>query len=415
MTDEGGLHLLVSPSKRNPEAGTKLWQVRYHLHGKRSLYSAGSYPLVTLARAREIALEVRATTRQGKNPVQAKKANLLKAKTENETTFRKVAARWIANKRAGWKPKTSTAIEGRLRNHVFPVFGDLPVSDITTSMLIGWIEKLDATMPGTAKLALADVGGVFRRARIEGAIHADPSEPLSDVVQARRITPRPAVAKIERARELLAIIEATRTNPMILLASRFLVLTSVRSMECLGARMSEMSGLDGPNPLWTIPAERMKGHKDKGRAHTVALSRQAVEVIRAARLVSTGDAIFTISKRHATSVGQSTLQELYERAGIKKPFVQPEIVPHGWRSTFSTIMNEAHPNDRQIIDLMLAHSRGGEVSAIEGVYNRAEHIERRRALHQAWAEMVLQGAPTALGLVVPGAGPSVVAMAQAAA
>jgi len=67
-------------------------------------------------------------------------------------------------------------------------------------------------------------------------------------------------------------------------------------------------------------------------------------------------------------------------------------VPHGWRSTFSTIMNEraereGRPGDRQVIDLMLAHKPPG----VEGIYNRAAYMPRRREIAREWADLLLKG------------------------
>lgn len=57
-------------------------------------------------------------------------------------------------------------------------------------------------------------------------------------------------------------------------------------------------------------------------------------------------------------------------------------VPHGFRAAFSTIMNEwaernGDPHDRKVIDLMLAHVSKDKV---EGAYNRAAYMPRRREL-----------------------------------
>lgn len=70
-------------------------------------------------------------------------------------------------------------------------------------------------------------------------------------------------------------------------------------------------------------------------------------------------------------------------------------VPHGWRSSFSTIMNEwaimsGGPRDGLIIDLMLAHIPIG-LSASELRYMRAAFLDRRRALATIWARMLLDG------------------------
>ena len=71
-------------------------------------------------------------------------------------------------------------------------------------------------------------------------------------------------------------------------------------------------------------------------------------------------------------------------------------VPHGWRSTFSYVMNELHPADKPIIDLMLSHMPDNKV---EAAYNRARHLARRRELAQFWADLILEGAKPASELV----------------
>jgi hypothetical protein len=49
-----------------------------------------------------------------------------------------------------------------------------------------------------------------------------------------------------------------------------------------------------------------------------------------------------------------------------------------------------------VIDLMLAYVSKDKV---EGAYNRAAHLPRRRELAQLWADMVLEGAKPAGELV----------------
>jgi integrase len=71
-------------------------------------------------------------------------------------------------------------------------------------------------------------------------------------------------------------------------------------------------------------------------------------------------------------------------------------VPHGWRSTFSTAINERYRADKDIIDLMLAHISKDKV---EGAYNRELHLDRRRELAQVWANLILEGARPAADLL----------------
>jgi len=61
-------------------------------------------------------------------------------------------------------------------------------------------------------------------------------------------------------------------------------------------------------------------------------------------------------------------------------------VPHGWRSSFSTILNEQLGEEwRSAIDRALAHSPKDKV---EAAYNRAQLLDRRRALLERWAALL---------------------------
>jgi len=76
-------------------------------------------------------------------------------------------------------------------------------------------------------------------------------------------------------------------------------------------------------------------------------------------------------------------------------------VPHGFRAAFSTIMNEwpernGDPHDRKVIDLMLAHVPKDKV---EGAYNRAAYMPRRRELAEIWAKLLSEGLPDAVTLI----------------
>jgi integrase len=177
-----------------------------------------------------------------------------------------------------------------------------------------------------------------------------------------------------------------------------LALTAVRPNEVKKAEWSEIEELDGPEPLWRIPAARMKGDADRkadeGGDHLVPLSPMAVRVIKALLPLTGGYKLMFPSDRHVhRPISENTLRALLIRAGYYQ-----RHVPHGFRAAFSTIMNgwaqeHGKPGDRAVIDLMLAHVPKDKV---EGAYNRAAHMPRRRALAEQWATMIGEG------MVVPG-------------
>ena len=122
------------------------------------------------------------------------------------------------------------------------------------------------------------------------------------------------------------------------------------------------------------------------------LSRQAVAVLDAVhRLTGRGPLVFPNSRHAHKPMSENAIGYLLNRAGY-----HARHVPHGWRATFSTVMNERHRADRAVIDQMLAHS---PKDRIEAAYNRAAHMERRRELAQEWADLLLDGAREAAELI----------------
>lgn len=207
---------------------------------------------------------------------------------------------------------------------------------------------------------------------------------------------QPAITHLSDAREILAKVEATPAHPVTKLAMRLLALTVVRPGTLATTPWTEFANLDPEAPTWQVPAARMKlrAHlkNDESRDHIVPLSRQASETIEAIRvLTGRGPYVVPNGRTAQKPMSENALGYLLNRAGYHH-----RHVPHGWRSTFSTVMNERFPADRPVIDLMLAHVPKDKV---ESAYNRAAHLERRLALAQLWADLIMEGRPAARDLL----------------
>jgi integrase len=154
------------------------------------------------------------------------------------------------------------------------------------------------------------------------------------------------------------------------------------------AERQEFEDLQGVAPLWRIPAAKMKltveRKSDSRFDFLVPLAPAAVAVVVAAMDKSGHERFLFPGATGAKPISDSTLSQLYLDAGHRG-----RHVPHGWRATFSTIMNERAAEqerwgDREIIDLMLAHVKGD----VEAVYNRAAYMPRRRQLAEEWAGLL---------------------------
>lgn len=374
MFDSNGLFLLVTP------AGGKLWRFRYKIGGKEKLLSIGPYPEVTLAAARDARDEARAGLRAGRDPSLVRKQ--LRAQAANEDRkFEKVARDWHTLNKSRWTERHTADVMISLEQMVFPLLGNVDVAEITPPMVLDVIRRIEARPAlETARRVRQRMSAIFLFAMGLGLATTDPAAVIQKAMAPMTKGRQPALVTLEEAREALAACEAIPAHPVTRLAMRFLALTHVRPGEVHGTRWTEFEGLEGDEPLWLIPAARMKMKE----AHKVPLSRQAVEVIEVLReLTGRMPFVFPNGRNAHKPMSENALGYLLNRAGYHQ-----RHVPHGWRATFSSIMNERFPADRAVIDLMLAHAPKDKV---EAAYNRAKHLKRRRELSQIWADLLLEG------------------------
>ncbi len=342
LTDAGGLFLWVTP------AGGKIWRLRYEYQRKEKLISLGPYPEIPLGQARELRDEAKAQLRGGKDPSAQRKLDRVKTATATATTFEGVARDWHALLRPTWTERHADDVIKSLERAAFPVLGALPIGEIEPPVVVGVLRAVEAGgAPETARRLRQRISAVFAYAIAHGLAKHDPAHLARGVLAPMKKGRQPAITQLEPLREMLRAAEAIPAHPVTRLALRFLALTAVRPGELRGARWDEIVGLDGASPLWEIPAERMKMKV----AHAVPLSRQAVAVIEATRPFTARHPLVFPNSRHAHHpLSENALGYLLNRAGY-----HGHHVPHGFRASFSSVMNEAFRADRQIIDLMLAH------------------------------------------------------------
>lgn len=376
LYDERGLFLFVAPS------GLRSWRLRYRIEGREKLLCLGQWPDVQLLAARERAEEARALIAQGVDPaLQSRRAASVPI-----CTFEALARAWHAHQRDRWTDRHAADVIDSLARDVFPVIGDLPVGAITAPAILALLRDIEARgCIETARRIRQRISAVFAFAIAEGLASADPSAYVGRALRpAPMVRRQPALTDLNEARALLAACDATGAPELVRLASRFLALTAVRIGALIGARRDEIEDLDGPAPLWRVPAARMKLKKarkaDAANDHIVPLSAAAVAVLRAARAIdAAGDILFPIAP--------AVIGALYKRAGYGG-----RHVPHGWRATFSTILNERFPQDSRVIDMALAHAVKG-VSESEAAYNRAGMLAQRRDLFERWGRLLSDAAP----------------------
>jgi integrase len=399
LSDGEQLYLHVSA------VGGRVWRMNYQFgrnaQGKpaQKTLTIGPYPAISLKDARDARDLAKSMLAKGIEP---RPGDLFERGAGHDTrpTFKGVAMAWHKLQMRRWSKVHAKDVLDCLEKLVFPAIGDLAIEDIQSPEVLRLLQKIvEGGAIETAHRTRQRISAIFVYGIATNQTVRDPAASLAIALPRKpKAKPQPAITDLPALRQMLVDCEAERCRAHTKLALRLLALTAVRPNEIHGARWDEFEDLDGEEPLWRIPAHRMKGDVDRKAEedgdHLVPLAPQAVAVLKA-MMPLTGDLelIFPSDRHVHRPMSENTLRALLIRARYYQ-----RHVPHGFRSAFSTIMNEkverawreaghatASP-DRAIIDLMLAHVPANRV---EGAYNRAAYMPRRRELAQEWADILL--------------------------
>jgi integrase len=166
---------------------------------------------------------------------------------------------------------------------------------------------------------------------------------------------------------------------------RLLLLTGQRRSEVAGMEWAELS-LDGPEPTWTIPAERAKN----GRQHAVPLPAQAVAILRdVPRSTIDGKPaalVFANAKGTAPSGFGKVVDRLETRLAAAlaeaRALVPAPWVLHDLRRTVATGLQRLGVR-LEVTEAVLNHVSGSR-AGIVGVYQRHGWAKEARAALASW-------------------------------
>ena len=136
LSDEKGLFLLVTTK------GSKLWRMKFRIHGIEKKLSFGSYPEVSLQTARRFRDEARAAIAKGQDPAREKKVAKQTAKLSAVTSFAGVAREFIEKKEMEGKSAATITKNRWFLSLLEPSLGKVPIADITSPELRALLVKI---------------------------------------------------------------------------------------------------------------------------------------------------------------------------------------------------------------------------------------------------------------------------------
>lgn len=377
LNDGDGLYLLLRPN------GAKWWRFDYSFRGKRNTISLGVYPDVGLADARQKANEARSNVANGIDPSEVKKAvkkQLLADELDKERQaaglpvvggFEDVTLAWLKSTEHQVRPMTQKKKLSRFERFVFPTIGFMMIEDIKSPDIYALLKPIiEKGQLETAHRVHAEISCVFAYAIAHGMAEYDPAQPVARQIPSQKVQHRAAITDPRKFSQLLRDIYSYQGTFVVQSALKLSPMLFQRPGEI---RQMEWKQIDMEANDWRFLVTKTEVQ------HLVPLPHQAVAILEEIKQL-TGHCryVFPSSRNDGRPMSDNTIRTALKTLGYDSDV----MTAHGFRTTASTLLNEQGWN-RDAIERQLSHM---ERDPVRAAYNRAQYLDERRRMMQAWAD-----------------------------
>jgi integrase len=367
LSDGRGLYLEISPN------GGKWWRYKYRFEGIEKRISLGTYPDVSLAKARENHSAARKLLADGINPSEERKSRKATNKINSENSFEQVARAWWSSHMQSKAESHKQKVIRRFELYLFPWIGSKPIAEITSPQVLEAIKRIEKLNKAeTAHRTLQTAGQVFRFAVQNGYTLRDVTADLKGAIQPTTIKHMAAFTEPKDVAELLRAIDGFNGTFTVFCALKLSPLVFTRPSEL---RMAKWADIDLDAAEWRYLVSKTKTN------HLVPLSKQAVSILRELHAAS-GHREYVFPGGHSPlrPMSEAAVNAALKRMGYN---TQTEITGHGFRAMARTLLHERLNVDPHIIEHQLAHTVPDNLGS---AYNRTKFIEQRKVMMQQWAD-----------------------------
>ena len=373
----GGLTLRIGSYSERTKRRNASWVLRLYVGVQRRNIGLGSYPEISLVKAREIARDLKLRAITGHDPLVDRRVakRELARRAATSKTFADCTNEFLAFYTAELTNAKHIAQWGStLKAHAFPVLGSRLMGEITTQDVLSVLRPIWFKTPETARRIQGRMEKILDYAISAGyGITQNPARwrnhlaiQLPNPKKLRPVENYPSLAYQDTPTFLRYLNQQSGTAARAL---HFLILTCVRSGTVREARWENF---DFVSMEWRIPAE----HTKTGRPHRVPITPQMLIILD--NLPRLGE--LTFPSKTGTKLSDMALNSLM-RTMHRRGILQKKAVPHGFRSTFKVWAMECTDYPSEISEMCLMHAVGNTVYK---AYQRSDLFQKRRSLMIDW-------------------------------
>ena len=371
----------------------KKWVLRYtDATGKRQKARIGSYPEMTLAKARATAEDLKEKAKMGHNLAKENAREKRPQQMQTLRTFEGIATAWLNKKTHEWDDAHAKRQKERLVGNIFPSFGEVDINAVTMEHIDNALAVIiERGARETAQRICSIIINVFEYADLMGFMENPVI--INRLARYRKEMPKPTTKrhlyKEMSENEIGALLKALnefkgRWTLQTSVALRLAPYVMLRPIEICEAEWAE---IDINAAEWRIPAARMKMARD----HIVPLPTQAIELLLEIRPFSGANRyVFPSPRKHNAPISTASLLQAIRRIGYASTNEEgASFCTHGFRGMASTTLNQ-HQLFQHLkhdwIEFQLAHAQRDKIRAAYNILTSRSYIDELRAMIQDYAD-----------------------------
>lgn len=368
---------------------TKSWLYRPYINGKQIKVTLGSYPSISLAKARELHANALELVKQGIDPRYARKTE--KKENEQMPIFSELWQNWLAFKISSKpiSPRTLEDYTGTYHRYIEKAFGQVRICDISRSFIYEQLSQIRKTSAEAVRKGLILLNMTLDHASLQGYIEINPARLLKPAMfgasmgkPRERWLPKDELHLFWHGLELAtmragsidaggqgiassAVLSISVSNVL-----RLIMLTGVRRSEAAEMRWDQING-----DRWTIPETK------NGRSHIVTLHPLALSILTKQRILSESAYVFESTSKPGYPITGDAITRALERVRTKYCAEVERFSPHDLRRSVATGCAEYLDAPERLIELLLNHVPKDRLIR---TYQVGQQAEKLRNLFLRW-------------------------------
>lgn len=387
LTDGNGLQLLIKSS------GVKIWEFIFTspVTKKRRKKTFGSYPIISLVKARDLRLEYLKLLSNGIDPVEQVKENQLNNLKNEKGLFQNVMNEWFERQKEQLAKVTFDSKYQIFTTSVLPYLKNKHMSDITKLDLLHILEEKEKVAKETASRLYNYLSNLWAYAVLKDYCEYNYLANINknDILLKKRITKNyPKITEEIIFKELINSIYNYNGSYSIRNALKFILHIPLRAYNLCNLKWEY---INFKNKTLTIPRREMKVKNPNLNDFILPLTDEVIQILLEQKELSS----MYIVTREYVFIGTDNINPIHRespnQALMRMGFTADKKQSlHSFRGTFRTILEEKQPEHRvsdKIMESILDHHKD---SKVELAYkNKVTYFEQQKPLLNWWTNYIL--------------------------